>query len=763
MTGDHLISENREKKLKELATIIAEAPIPMFVIDRHHRITHFNKACEELTGYTGAEMIGTDNQWKAFYSHKRPVMADFIVDQSSEEELKKYYNLKYDRDRPGQARYCAEDFFPDFGENGKWLFFTAAPITDENGALLGAVETLQDISEEKRAQQEMAESYRHYRMLLEFVPYPIVVYDNQGYVSYLNSAFTQTFGWTLSELKGQLVPFVPEELGRETKALIKKFFREKSLTRYETQRLTRDGRVLDVVMWATAFSRHGEKADENFVILRDITEEKRIAANNKTIMRISTALPEHPELEELMNYISREVKEMLNTEGALVLIYDEIKDEVFFLGASYDDSDREKRVKEVRFTLDEVLAGKVIRTGESAVANDPSICDQYPERDRKLGYKTETLLVVPVKSEGRIIGALCAINKKKGRFVDNDTELLNMIAGTAAISIENARFSEELKKAYKELSLMNRAKDKAINHLSHELKTPVAVLSGSIRTLRSRLETLENNSLENAVQRIERNLDRIVQIQSETADIMENKAYSAKRVLLRMLDACRDELEALIEANIGPDNLVQSVRDMIDEKFGPVERDLKKIDIPTFLNAFYGELTQKYAFRKIETVLSINEDVPYIYMPYDILKKIVEGLVKNAVENTPDNQQIRIGLKKGNGGALLEVLDYGVGIEEDNRKTIFGGFFSTQTTLLYTTKTPFEFNAGGKGADLLRMKIFSEQYGFKISMASSRCRYLLENTDYSCPGDTEKCRYIRSSKECQEAGHSLFSVFFPCV
>jgi GAF domain-containing protein len=56
------------------------------------------------------------------------------------------------------------------------------------------------------------------------------------------------------------------------------------------------------------------------------------------------------------------------------------------------------------------------------------------------------LVLVPLKSSDRMIGALCAINKKEGLFDQTDVEMLGMIAGTVALSLENARFSDELKK-----------------------------------------------------------------------------------------------------------------------------------------------------------------------------------------------------------------------------------------------------------------------------------------------------------------------------
>ena len=101
-----------------------------------------------------------------------------------------------------------------------------------------------------------------------------------------------------------------------------------------------------------------------------------------------------------------------------------------------------------------------------------------------------------------------------------------------------------------------------------------------------------------------------------------------------------------------------------------------------------------------------------------------------------------------------------MGIEKDHQQRIFEGFFATQETLLYATKTPFEFNAGGKGADLLRMKLFSQRLGFTLDMASERCAYILVHGE-PCPGDILSCRFCKTQGDCLNSGHSVFSVWFP--
>ena len=141
---------------------------------------------------------------------------------------------------------------------------------------------------------------------------------------------------------------------------------------------------------------------------------------------------------------------------------------------------------------------------------------------------------------------------------------------------------------------------------------------------------------------------------------------------------------------------------------------------------------------------------------------MVIGLIRNAIENTPDESKIEISVGKKGKEVELEVRDYGVGITLDNQKRIFEGFLTTQDTMDYSSKRPFDFNAGGKGADLLRMKIFSERYNFWIQMSSSRCRYIPQDKDV-CPGIVSKCGFCKKIEDCYQSGGTTFTVLFPAV
>ena len=147
-----------EEKLREseqrLHRVIEGSPIPTFVIGKDHRVIYWNRALEELSGIK-AEIVGTKGQWRAFYNEERPCLADLLVDQALE-SIPQWYLDKYTKSRLIDEAYEATDFFPELGESGKWLHFTAAVIRDTHGNLVGAIETLDDVTDRRRAEEELS-------------------------------------------------------------------------------------------------------------------------------------------------------------------------------------------------------------------------------------------------------------------------------------------------------------------------------------------------------------------------------------------------------------------------------------------------------------------------------------------------------------------------------------------------------------------------------------------------------------------------------
>ena len=154
MSGAEAAVKESEAHLK---SILEGSPLLQFVIDDNHAVISWNRAIEEYSGIKATDVVGTTNQWTAFYPEKRPVLADLLVDGSIE-NLPEWYEGKYKKARLVPGAYEAEDFFPRMGPSGTWLYFTAAPIRDAKGTIIGAVETLQDITEQKTADIALKES-----------------------------------------------------------------------------------------------------------------------------------------------------------------------------------------------------------------------------------------------------------------------------------------------------------------------------------------------------------------------------------------------------------------------------------------------------------------------------------------------------------------------------------------------------------------------------------------------------------------------------
>ena len=131
------------------------------------------------------------------------------------------------------------------------------------------------MAERKQSEAALRESEERHRLSLEASPDPIVVYDIQGKVSYVNHAFEQTFGWSRDEVIGNRIDFVPQENLAETKAAIERMLQGEKTVSFETRRLTKDGRLLDIQINASHFIDGKDKPAGNIVILSDITDRKQ--------------------------------------------------------------------------------------------------------------------------------------------------------------------------------------------------------------------------------------------------------------------------------------------------------------------------------------------------------------------------------------------------------------------------------------------------------------------------------------------------------
>lgn len=256
---------------------------------------------------------------------------------------------------------------------------------------------------------------------------------------------------------------------------------------------------------------------------------------------------------------------------------------------------------------------------------------------------------------------------------------------------------------------LERIKRRAVNHLSHEIKTPLAIAEASIASLIDR-ERPRDEALKRLI-RARRNLDRL--------------------------------------------NAIQSV---VEEIFNPPLYKAELLDARSFVETGLNRIREEAGHRTVSLVSLVEIHQTDRLDPL-WLKACLRTLVKNAIENTPDGGTVTVSLKEKDSGILLSVEDTGRGILQQDREFIFEGFVYTQSTEDYSSKKPFDFNAGGKGLELLRLKVVSEAGLFDIWFETRRCEHLPTDRD-ECPGTIVACAGASAREPCQHAGGTTFHVLF---
>jgi signal transduction histidine kinase len=482
-------------------------------------------------------------------------------------------------------------------------------------------------------------------------------------------------------------------------------------------------------------------------------ESERIAAETirrqRMLFELGQIMTSEMDLDALFPLVIEQTNEVMNSEKASVFLIDAAREQLWSMVST--DLGRD----EVRIPKNTGVAGWVFQNRSPLIINDAYSDPRFnPDVDKKTGFKTRNIMSIPlINREQECIGTLQALNKKTGDFNEDDQEFLTSASHYMAIAIENA-------KLYDDLRVLDLAKEKVINHLSHELRTPLAVIMAILSRVERELNEANISGLENMLDRGRRNVKRLLDLQARIDDILNQKRVKEEEGILGLLQSAADLAWEFDQSYEGKGaEVLEYICKRLEALFRTEEVHMEQIALNPFLRDVYERSITSMGQRELNITLDLDKDLS-VYMDRNVLDKVFSGLLRNAIENTPDEGTIEIVAREKDDEIRVSFHDFGVGITPDNQQLIFGGFFHTQKTELYSSKRACEFNAGGSGSDLLRTKCFSERLGFSVDFNSSRCKYIPKDENL-CPGRISKCQFIRDGSECLSSGQSTFSIVFP--
>lgn len=362
----------------------------------------------------------------------------------------------------------------------------------------------------------------------------------------------------------------------------------------------------------------------------------------KALAEVSGLINSSLDIQDVLRNAMTSVQRFMDAEASSIFEIDSSTGELFFRVALGSVADK---TRDVRLKPGEGIAGWVAQTGLPLIIPDVRTDPRFTQSvDDQTGFKTRSILCVPLIFKERLNGVLEVLNKRGGKgFDEEDLELLTILGNQVATALENARLysrlnerfattADQLKTTQEQLlqSEWLAALGRLSRGVAHEVRNPVMVIGGFARRMRKQFEdsSTERKTLDIILEETER-LEHMV---------------TAIEEFSRMRPPVLEEL---------------SIRDLFAKILNQFE--------PQFLAHCIKVLPPGW------------EDNVTIPADGELMEQVLRNVIQNAVDAQPSGGKLEFGLAPEAEWVTLTVRDHGVGIPPETLPTVFEPFVTSKT------------------------------------------------------------------------------------
>ncbi|MGH7407591.1 MAG: sensor histidine kinase, partial [Candidatus Methylomirabilales bacterium] len=381
------------------------------------------------------------------------------------------------------------------------------------------------------------------------------------------------------------------------------------------------------------------------------------------LLEVGKAINAEMDLDALLALIVERATRLLQADRSSLFLVDREKKELWTKVAEG------LATTEIRIPLGTGIAGTVAVSGETV-----NIADAYadarfnPGVDRKTGYRTRTILCLPMRDKaGDILGVFQVLNKREGVFGKEDEEVLSAVASQAAIALENARLYDDLKQAYDRIKQLDQTKSDFLANISHELRTPLTPIIGY-------MDMMANESL-----------GPITEHQRKGLEVMQQS-----------VDRMRHLVEDLL-------SFVRMEQHQLTLQAGPFE-------VGTFVAEVVASQRPKAQGKGLPLTVRVPDGPLLVKGDRGELVRVLAHLIDNAIKFTNEGEvtvsAAPVTTEEGRPAVEITVRDTGMGIPPGEEERIFQRFYQVDAS---STR-----RYGGTGLGLAIVKEIVEAHGSRV-------------------------------------------------